>query len=239
MSLTARDVRDMLAAYQDGTTEVGDILRYHGVSSRTLYYHLDRAGVPRRRPTVRLEVGEVVDLSLHVLQCFPVAFVARPGERPLPEASRPADSGALVASRATDSLALCRGRRNQMPIKYPEFSALVGEVLTSVEGVAPGSDEVVFRTASGRRFRLSHDQDCCESVSLAEVHGDVADLLGVPVLAAEESTNRDNPPEHAESFLWTFYRLQTIKGAVQLRWLGESNGYYSEDVSFVEVGDVR
>ncbi len=33
----------------------------------------------------------------------------------------------------------------------------------------------------------------------------------------------------------TFYRLQTIKGSVQLRWFGESNGCYSESVEFEQV----
>lgn len=113
-SLTTLRVRDMVAAYQDGRTTVEEICRYHGVSSQCLYYHLDRAGVPRRRPYQPvIPVGEVVDLSLHVLPCFPVSFVARPGchleetgaDCPLPEASRPVDSGALVASRALESLA--------------------------------------------------------------------------------------------------------------------------------------
>lgn len=113
-SLRMPAVRDMVAAYKDGRTPVEEILRYHGVSSKALYDHLDRAGVPRRHPVKpRLEVGEVVDLSLHVLPCFPVRLVARPGchlegtdaDCPLPEASLLVDSGALVASRASDSLA--------------------------------------------------------------------------------------------------------------------------------------
>ena len=120
-----------------------------------------------------------------------------------------------------------------------KFSDLLGKTLISIEGGA-GSDEVVFRCSDGSVFKQYHSQDCCEHVTVESIVGDVADLLGTPILVAEESTSGETPAgyEHEyepESVTWTFYKLRTFVGSLDIRWLGESNGYYSESVEFVRV----
>lgn len=114
-----------------------------------------------------------------------------------------------------------------------EFRDLIGKTLVAVRGATVGSDSVEFDTADGATFALFHIQDCCESVEVVEVHGDPADLAGAVVALAQEASNSEiDPPQYAESFTWTFYRLATDKGPLVLRWLGRSNGYYSERVEF-------
>lgn len=114
---------------------------------------------------------------------------------------------------------------------------LEGLTLVSVDGLAKDSEEVIFTSACGRRFRMFHTQDCCEHVRVDDVIGDVKDLIGQPIVNAYEETNEKEPiPKDSDySFLWTFYRIATNAGTLTIKWLGESNGYYSESVDFVEI----
>jgi hypothetical protein len=73
-------------------------------------------------------------------------------------------------------------------------------------------------------------------VYLDDVSGDLQDLVGEPILQAEEVNGQipaNFTPDKHESYMWTFYKLATRKGYVDLRWFGSSNGYYSESVDFV------
>jgi len=81
---------------------------------------------------------------------------------------------------------------------------------------------------------MYHDQDCCESVRLYDITGNPDDLIGAPLVMADETSSFDDPPPNPDSWTWTYYKLATVKGFVTLRWLGESNGYYSEGVTFKE-----
>lgn len=120
-----------------------------------------------------------------------------------------------------------------------KFSDLIGKTLVRIDCVIDG-DEIIFVADDGRKWRMHHDQDCCERVSVESIVGDLDDLIGSPILVAEEVTSSENPPGFTRdfqdfSYTWTFYKLATRKGYVDIRWYGESNGYYSEQVSFNEM----
>jgi hypothetical protein len=112
------------------------------------------------------------------------------------------------------------------------FEAMSGKTLTAIV-INEAKNEVAFH-AGDEQYLMHHVQDCCESVMLEEVHGDIDDLLNSPLTLADVAVSEKGEPlpEYPESWTWTFYKLATIKGYVTLRWLGESNGYYSESVNF-------
>jgi hypothetical protein len=117
-----------------------------------------------------------------------------------------------------------------------DISEFIGGHLVTTTGLEIDSGKVDFLFKDGRHFTMCHEQDCCEYVKVADVIGDLSDLQDATVIDAREEKSRTDPDgynsndEYRESFTWTFYVIQTNKGAVTIRWLGESNGYYGEEV---------
>ena len=148
---------------------------------------------------------------------------------------------------------------------------LVDQVFSDVRHVRPSDYDVNYEhdaidlcCTNGAKYVLVPEQQCCESVCLVDVAGDLSDLIDTPILWAECVGNHHigrsskDIADHIGSYsfginclideikhelsyrrdprsacgtgsdTWTFVRLRTIKGDVTLRWIGSSNGYYSE-----------
>jgi hypothetical protein len=119
------------------------------------------------------------------------------------------------------------------PVKW--FEDLQGRTLSKV--LKLDDYELRFHLTEDHYVRMYHMQDCCESVYIEDIVGDLDDLVGTPLLLVEEVSNYEGESkEYSESETWTYYRFRTIKGSVDIRWYGESNGYYSESVDIKIVG---
>ena len=117
-------------------------------------------------------------------------------------------------------------------LEVVKFDFILGKTLVSIEGAKIDSYEIVFKDTDGVEYKMMHEQDCCENVAVNDITGDIETLIGNPILRAESVSYEPGEDEGYESATWTFYKFSTIKGDVTLRWLGESNGYYGEEVDF-------
>ena len=132
------------------------------------------------------------------------------------------------------------------------LSSVVGASVISVNEGECGSDEafladmaVLSITTSAGELIFYHTQSCCENVYLESPGVDeIRDAIvgGTIVVCEARSSDAAGKPESCDendSWTWTFYEIRTTKGDVTLRFLGVSNGYYSEsvDVAFIPKGE--
>jgi len=116
----------------------------------------------------------------------------------------------------------------------------IGKTFTKVfvknEWDKTGNDAILFYQGKELVYALSHWQGCCESVYIESIVGSLKELQNTPILLAEEvsSESKDTADGHAT---WTFYKFGTIKGYVDIRFFGESNGYYAEEASIIDFAD--
>ena len=103
---------------------------------------------------------------------------------------------------------------------------LTGMTITAV--VYKESDESLLIHLNTHVLEMIHQQDCCETVYLADVVGSFEDLIGYSLLEVSETIV--NNELIGESSTASYYNFRTVKASVQLRWVGESNGFYSETV---------
>ena len=128
--------------------------------------------------------------------------------------------------------------------EYNVIKELQGKTFTKVEKNDEHleNDTIKFHKSTPNEWTedyvlMFHEQDCCEAVWIESIVGDLSDLENTPILLAEEVVSYSTPEEDEANWgteTYTFYKLRTIKGSVDIRWVGASNGYYSEAVSVEE-----
>jgi hypothetical protein len=110
---------------------------------------------------------------------------------------------------------------------------MLGKTIVEIKGTK--HDKQMLFITENECFKFWHEQQCCESVTVEDITGDLSDLIGEPLLMAESVSKHEIVETEWEdrSRKWTFYKFATRKGYVDIRWVGESNGYYSEEVDYI------
>lgn len=126
---------------------------------------------------------------------------------------------------------------NLRNVKESYFKQLEGKIFTSVkcekdEREDTGyydmfNDRIIFKNDE-EEYALIHMQDCCEGVYIEDVCGDLKDLENSPIIKASCKYYSPEDPDDSDSSTWSFFTFATVKGYVDIRFYGSSNGYYSE-----------
>jgi hypothetical protein len=126
---------------------------------------------------------------------------------------------------------------NKYEKKIVDFDALVGEVLDAVD-IDREKDQILLTTRSGRQFLIHHEQDCCETVEIVGQDGCFLKLVGKPIVEAREIAIDTTKDDSLGTETTTTLIFRVDDQTVISRWVGDSNGYYSESVDISEiVGD--
>lgn len=113
-----------------------------------------------------------------------------------------------------------------------EIDSLVGEVLTHID-TDEENNEIMLTTQSGRIIKIYHRQDCCESVDIAGLDGDWQQLVGKVIIEATHDEVESDVEYGSKTD--TTLKFRVNDATVISRWIGESNGYYSESVDLEDV----
>jgi hypothetical protein len=119
--------------------------------------------------------------------------------------------------------------------RHVEFSDLVGEVLDAVD-IDKEENQILLTTRSGRKFLIYHEQDCCETVAMHWQDGSFDKLIGKPIVEARDFAVDTGESEiDYDSQTTTTLVFRVDDQTVISRWIGDSNGYYSESVDIAEL----
>lgn len=119
-----------------------------------------------------------------------------------------------------------------------EFEGKIVEKIEIIKENQELDEQIIFSFKDGSKYKMYHDQDCCEDVKIVDIKGDINKLIGKKIIKAEEKTSKENPPLKEfldDSFTWVFYDIETLEDHIQIKWYGESNGYYSEEVCIEKI----
>ena len=118
-----------------------------------------------------------------------------------------------------------------------QIKELIGEVLTHID-TDEENNEIMLTTKSGRIIKIFHYQNCCEYVSIEDTDGNWHDLIGKVIIeATHDEFEKGEPEPEYPDYSWTRTSLKFVvdDATVISKWIGSSNGYYSETVDIQEI----
>ena len=109
------------------------------------------------------------------------------------------------------------------------FELVKSKTIVEVVGLKKQEESVVLKLNDKSELEFYHEYSCCENVWLEDFEFSGKSIIGAKILDVILVSEKQDDTEWG-TMTWTFYKIQTDKGELFMRWCGESNGYYSEDV---------
>lgn len=110
---------------------------------------------------------------------------------------------------------------------YKEYlDNMVGRVVKYVD---IDYDQMKITCEDNSVFTFYHEQDCCECVYITDTEGEPMSLKGWKLLLVDMEETIHQSYGY-ESKTTTVVKFVTDENTVSVKWIGESNGYYSESV---------
>ena len=109
------------------------------------------------------------------------------------------------------------------------FELVKSKTIAEVVGLKKQEESVTLKLDDKSELEFYHEYSCCENVWLEDFEFSGKDIVGAKILDVLLVSEKQEVTDNG-SMTWTFYKIQTDKGELFMRWCGESNGYYSEDV---------
>jgi hypothetical protein len=123
--------------------------------------------------------------------------------------------------------------------KKPEAYDLIGKTIISI---ISENDTLRIATFDGGQYVFMHYQDYCEQVYIVQVDGNLSDLIGSPLTGCVHEASDEKPSAikndetwKEESVTWTTIVFETASARASVYWLGQSNGYYGEDIELKQI----
>lgn len=111
---------------------------------------------------------------------------------------------------------------------------LIGRKLTHID-IDQDNDEMLLTCEDGSQFKLYHEQDCCEYVRIDDIEGDASLLLNKQIINVFTEIDHEMPEPVDYSCTNTKFKFLVDDATLIVKWVGTSNGYYSEHVDFRQI----
>tara|TARA_R110000751_G_C13585531_1_gene460376 strand:- start:81 stop:452 length:372 start_codon:yes stop_codon:yes gene_type:complete len=118
-----------------------------------------------------------------------------------------------------------------MSYEYLNIDVLDDQLIKNINSNGGCDDQIVFTLEDDTEIKFHHQQDCCESVGIDTINGDLSSLINARIVSTHRDVNSEAEVCGDSKTTTTDTFISENGNCVTVTWVGVSNGYYSEGVN--------